>query len=195
MIKVLIADDESKIRKALKNMLLSIQQDIEIVGEAEYGSDVLDMVKTFKPDVLFLDIIMPKTDGMTVLEKMRENHDNTKVIIISGYNDFAYAKRAISHDVVEYILKPFDLDDVRSALDKAVHRIQTEEAFITAKSQLQQMSKKEAYRKNKELLQNIYYGHNLRDEGMNSFFECNRWKVFLLVVKDYNILLEEQFHG
>lgn len=193
MIRIVIADDEPRIRKALKIILSSLNTELEVVGEADNGEDVLKLAEELRPDVLFLDIVMPKLDGLDTLEKLREKGMNIKVIIISGYNDFAYAKKAISHDAIDYLPKPFDENDVRKALYKAVDKMKTEETYMNAQILLNQMSMEDIYIKKIKLLQKVYNGHRLTKDEIESLSHTGGWKVILLIIKDYENTLEQQF--
>src|SRR5665647_2614462 len=111
MIKVLIIEDEPKVRKALQTLLALSDYAIEIVGEGETGIKGLKLIEDLNPDLIFLDIVMPEMDGLEVLAHLQRKQEYRQVIIVSGFDDFNYAKQAISFNVIDYILKPFDQDD------------------------------------------------------------------------------------
>ncbi len=82
MIKILIVDDQAAVRKGLK-MQLSLEADLLVVGEAENGSQALEMVPSMKPDVIILDLEMPVLDGLRTLEKLRKEYPDIGVIMLS----------------------------------------------------------------------------------------------------------------
>ncbi len=82
MIKILIVDDQAAVRKGLK-MQLSLEADLLVVGEAENGSQALEMVPSMKPDVIILDLEMPVLDGLRTLEKLRMEYPDIGVIMLS----------------------------------------------------------------------------------------------------------------
>lgn len=124
MWKVLIADDEPKIRKGLKKILQSFNLDIEIVAEAEDGEIALNLAKEYKPNIILVDINMPFLDGLGFIEKVRDFLPNTIIIIITGYDEFHYAKRAIQLQVFDYLLKPVNSIELKEIILKVIDQLQ-----------------------------------------------------------------------
>lgn len=108
MFKLLIADDETRIRKGLKNSLNWSDMNIELIGEAEDGEIALKIIEDEKPDIILIDICMPFLNGLDLIEKINLTVSNSIIIIISGYDEFSYAQRALKLRVFDYILKPVD---------------------------------------------------------------------------------------
>ncbi len=106
MIKVFLVEDEYVIREAIKRTVNWEQQDCELVGEAGDGEKAYQMMLLCKPDILITDIRMPFMDGLELAGLVRKNLPETRIVILSGYDDFSYAKEAISLGVAEYLLKP-----------------------------------------------------------------------------------------
>ena len=123
MWKMVIADDEPKIRRGIENVLNWHEFNIEIVGEAEDGELALDEIKEKKPDIILLDINMPFLNGLNLLQKLQEINNNSIVIIISGYDDFSYAQRALQFNVFDYILKPVNKKNMEEIIAKAVYKL------------------------------------------------------------------------
>ncbi len=107
--KVLIVDDEINIRQGLKTLIDWQGLGCKVIGEASDGESAIDAIRTIKPDLCIMDIKMPKMDGVSVIETLyKEGNHKTKFIILSGYGEFDYAKRAMACDVNHYVLKPID---------------------------------------------------------------------------------------
>ncbi|EHI97865.1 two component transcriptional regulator, AraC family [Clostridium sp. DL-VIII] len=123
MWKLVIADDEPKIRRGIEGILNWQDYDIEIVGEAEDGELALKVITEKKPDIILLDINMPFLNGLNLLERLRAINNNSIVIIISGYDEFAYAQKALRFNVFDYILKPVSRKDIEEIIKKAVCKI------------------------------------------------------------------------
>ena len=121
MIRVVIADDESGICKMLENMIDWTRLGFKIVGCAQDGITLYNLIIEDTPDLVITDIKMPGMDGLDVLQKTL--HLNTKFIIISGYDDFVYAKTAIEFGVLQYLLKPVDSDELERAVLSAKKQI------------------------------------------------------------------------
>ena len=124
MWKVLIADDEPKIRKGLKKILQSFNLDIEIVAEAEDGEIALNLAQEHKPNIILVDINMPFLNGLGFIEKIRDFLPNTMIIIITGYDEFYYAKKAIQLQVFEYLLKPVNTTELKEIMLKVITQLQ-----------------------------------------------------------------------
>lgn len=114
---ILIADDHDIIREGIKNILRH-QDGYEIVGEAVDGEEVLTKVKELKPDVLLLDITMPKRSGLEILDEIKVLSRDTRIIIISVHKADAYVLRAIKSGVRGYLNKENAADDLLPALRK-----------------------------------------------------------------------------
>ena len=103
--KILIVDDEMLVRAGLKSIIDWERHGYTIIGEADSGDKALKMVKELKPDIMFLDINMPGTNGIDVLKGLKESRDACKVIVISCHDEFEYVKEAMKLGALEYILK------------------------------------------------------------------------------------------
>lgn len=124
-IRVVIADDHRMIREGLKQ-LLELEGDIVIVGEAGDGIECLEQIEIKKPDVLLLDINMPRMGGLKVLEKLREIKSSTKVLILTIHNEIEYLLKAVDIGVNGYVLKDSESDLLR----KAIFAVHGGETFI-----------------------------------------------------------------
>jgi two-component system response regulator YesN len=123
MWKLVIADDEPKIRRGIEGILNWHDYNIEVVGEAEDGEIALKVITEKKPDIILLDINMPFLNGLNLLEKLRTINNDSIVIIISGYDEFAYAQKALRFNVFDYILKPVSKKNIEEIIKKAVCKI------------------------------------------------------------------------
>lgn len=119
MWKVLIADDEPKIRRGLKALIERIDPDARVVAEAEDGEAALEQARETTPDILFIDIRMPFMDGLALAEQLNGLGRDWIVIVVTGHDEFDYARRALSLKVFDFLLKPVSEDTIRRALDRA----------------------------------------------------------------------------
>ena len=106
MLKIFLAEDEVVIRETIKKMIPWEELGFELVGEAADGEMALPLLLRQKPDLLITDIKMPFMDGLTLAGLAKKELPNLKIVILSGYDDFNYAKQAISIGVEDYLLKP-----------------------------------------------------------------------------------------
>ena len=112
MINVYIADDEVWITLGLKKLLEKLDMDIYVVGTANNGLTAKEEIGQFKPDVVFTDIRMPGLSGLELLQEIPKVSPDSKVVIISGYAEFSYAKEAVQHHAFDYLLKPIKEEDL-----------------------------------------------------------------------------------
>ena len=115
--RIVIADDEQWVRAALKSMLLEIDPELEIAGEAADGQQMMKVIEICQPDMAFVDIRMPGMDGLEAIERVKAASRDTSWVILSGFSDFPYAQKAITLGVKEYLLKPVKLEELRLALE------------------------------------------------------------------------------
>jgi len=134
MLKVLIADDEPKIRRGLRSTIERIRPDMQVVAEAEDGERALALVQREKPDILMIDVRMPFLNGLDLIQKINDVWRDCVIIVVSGHDEFEYAQRALSLKVFEYVLKPVQQDVLASVLVRA------EEELTVARRRSQYLS-------------------------------------------------------
>jgi len=115
MIRTILIDDQKKSRRVLEQLLVNhFKEDIEIVGTAESAHEGIELINELKPDLLFLDVEMPYMSGFEMLQQL---HDiNFDIIFVTAHDH--YAIKAIKFSALDYLLKPVDLDELRSAISK-----------------------------------------------------------------------------
>ncbi len=123
-IKVFITEDESIVREGLRDMIPWEQYGFAFVGEASDGEMALPMVRRLKPDILITDIKMPFMDGLAFSRLVSRELPKTRIIILSGYDDFEYARQAIELHVDQYLLKPISKASMIEALEVTKKRIE-----------------------------------------------------------------------
>lgn len=111
MYKVLIVDDELSIRKGISISNPWNEWGFEVIGLAANGLEAISMIEKEKPHIVLSDIRMPKMDGIELMQYLNKNYPEIKIIILSGYNDFEYLNMSIKNSVMEYLLKPTDVDE------------------------------------------------------------------------------------
>ena len=126
MYRVLIAEDEAFIRRSIITQIDWVSLDCEVVGETDNGQDAIRLLESLKPDILLSDI---RLEGLSGMEAVRFIHDrklSVQPILITGYGDLSYAKEAIQLNVVDFILKPIDPEELKAAIRKAVGLVREE---------------------------------------------------------------------
>lgn len=123
MLKMLIADDEPKIRQGIAECFDWESLGITVAGLARNGKDLVSQCRETTPDVCLVDICMPQMDGLDAIAEIRSFLPETRFIIISGYEEFDYARRAVSSGVEAFILKPIDEALLVETVEKTIQAL------------------------------------------------------------------------
>lgn len=125
MIKTVIADDEKVIRNGLKKLLDTSGFPLELAPLAANGKEAVEIIKEVLPQIVLMDINMPGVKGLDVIEIVKPYIPDAKIIIISGHDDFHYAKRALQLGAFDYLLKPINRTQLCDAIRKAIDQLPT----------------------------------------------------------------------
>lgn len=125
--KLFIADDEIDVREGIRYLIDWGALDFTICGEGKNGQETLENILKYQPDLVLLDIRMPKLTGLEVIRMARDAGFLGKFIILSGYSDFSYAQEAIRYGVNCYLTKPIDEDELEKAVIEAKEEILSEQ--------------------------------------------------------------------
>ena len=110
--KLFIVDDDENIRGGLRHLIDWDELGIEITGEAEGGNEAFEKMKPSPPHIVLTDISMPQGDGLELIEAIHSCGWETRVIVLSGFNDYEFVRKAMRFDVEDYLLKPVDKDEL-----------------------------------------------------------------------------------
>lgn len=126
LLKVLIVDDEHLVRNLLKKCIDWNEIGYEIVGEASNAHEALDLVDALRPDLIFTDIYMPFMDGLEFGKLVFEKYSNIKIVVLTGYEEFEYAKKSIKIGIADFLLKPINDDEIRRVALTMKEKIEAE---------------------------------------------------------------------
>ncbi len=169
MLKLLVVDDEPIHRRELANLIRTLRSSYE-VWEAENGKEALEVMNNQDFNILVTDVKMPLMDGLELIEALGERVDRMKVIVLSGYEYFDYAKRALKLGACDYVLKPIDEDAVEGMLQNVEDLIEKQMDSEKANKMLQQQLDK---------TYPMYIDH-----VMNRFTQCGNEKDEVKKVED-----------
>lgn len=116
-LKVLLVDDEIMIREGFKRLFDWEAHGCEVAGEASDGMEALAQIDTLLPDIVVMDINIPIMNGLKVIEVSRTKHPEIAYVIVSGYDDFSYCRKALQLQITDYILKPVNYEEFGSCID------------------------------------------------------------------------------
>ncbi|MDZ5472294.1 response regulator [Bacillus sp. 31A1R] len=160
MYKILIVDDEKNIRQGIQAMIQREYPTFETFIAAD-GLDALECTEQEQPDILITDIKMPRLDGIQLIKELQERDQKPALIILSGYDDFSYAKEAIKHRVKDYLLKPVNRKELFKTLNTIIEELESNH-----KMTYQHMDEYRASQLNYILL-----NPNLNKEDIHSLFK------------------------
>ncbi len=115
-IKILLADDQTLISQSFKIMLETRSEDLEVVGIAENGSQVLELLETVIPDLILMDVRMPVMDGVEAARLVKQRYPEIRVVMLTTYDDDNYVQSAIGHGAAGYLLKDISIEDLIAAI-------------------------------------------------------------------------------
>lgn len=120
MIKVLLVDDQSLIRQGL-TVLLELEPDLQIVGEAENGEEAINLSEKLQPDVILMDIRMPIMDGVAATREIKKRYRGMKILVLTTFDDDEYVKTALQNGAMGYLLKDTPSEELAVAI-RAVNK-------------------------------------------------------------------------
>jgi two-component system response regulator YesN len=144
MYKVVIVDDETSVKRSLKSIIERENPAFEVIAFAENGQEALAIIGKSNPDLVITDIRMPVMDGLTLVQEIRRCAIPTDVVIISGYNEFDYAREALRYGVTDFLLKPVDVEEVTKTLSLAERKLREKKAGWVERSEWIAFCKTEA---------------------------------------------------
>ncbi|HEX2926694.1 MAG TPA: response regulator [Ruminiclostridium sp.] len=189
MIKVFLVEDEIIVRNGIKNQINWKEEGLEFVGEASDGELALPMIQQLKPDIIITDIKMPFMDGLQFSKLAKKEIPEIKIIILSGYDEFQYAKEAIKIGVTDYLLKPIAGEELLRAV-LGVSNIIYEERH---KKEALELAKMELAEKEKITYQQFFSDIVTNKMPVQEMLEKSKDINIDLVAREYNILLCKLF--
>ncbi len=123
MMKVMIVEDEELILQGIRNIIDWEALGLKVIHLAHDGIEALKMWEQEPVHIVVTDISMPEMDGLTLLREIRKREEHVRFIILTGYDEFAYAREAVRLDVENYILKPVDEEELKRQLRETVEKL------------------------------------------------------------------------
>lgn len=176
MIRVIVIDDEPVIARSVKNLIEMCDPDFQVAAVANDGQTGLKLAREMKPDLLFVDICMPVLGGLDLLEKLKEDGFDIPAVILSGYQEFEYAKRSITLGVLDYLVKPLNPLTLKGFL-----------------KQLKSMLSAGQYEKQCRALERLFHSSQSVPEDNTVFGEQCRFRLTKIVLDAFNFVRNNQF--
>ena len=185
MYSVFAVDDEPIVLEGIRSKIDWEGSGFTFAGEATDGEIALSMIHELKPDILITDIKMPFMDGLQLAEAIKRTQPWIKIIILSGHDEFDYAKKAISIGIEDYLLKPFTPDELLASLNKTASQIDKERKQLSDISRLREELKSSETLIKKEFLNNLVHG----SEEMSTVIQKSSELGINLISRYYKVLI------
>jgi two-component system response regulator YesN len=156
MFQVLVAEDELWIRDAVVEMVEKLHPQFSVAGEANNGEEAWNFINEYWPSIVITDIMMPKKTGLWLIEQIHQFNLPVVVIVVSGYDNFQYAKQAMRFGINEYLLKPVDEEELHGALSRSMKRLESMTEVHEGYLLIQQFIELLPEQKQQGLLQGLY---------------------------------------
>lgn len=175
MFRLIFVDDEAIIRNGISKVVPWGENGYELVGLFEQGQQALDFIRDNPVDVVITDINMPKMDGLTLSRILADQYPKITVLILTGYDDFEYAQKAVKNQVREFLLKPITADELKEVLETV-----REELLLTREQEKAQEEMKEKLSQSFPLLKERFFNRLVRGKINREDFirrrEYFQWK-------------------
>ena len=158
MYSVFLVDDEPIVLEGIRSKINWEEAGFSFAGEATDGEIALSMIHELKPDILITDIKMPFMDGLELAAAIKKTQPWIKIIILSGHDEFDYAKKAISIGIEDYLLKPFTAEEVLESLKKVAVQIDKERTQLSDIKKMKEELRTQEKLVQKEFLNNLVHG-------------------------------------
>lgn len=130
MYTAIIAEDSKPILRNIRALMQSMELPIVITATASNGLEALEYIKAHSVDILLTDIRMPKLDGLALIEQCKLVNPNLKAVLISGYSDFEYTRKALNLQVFDYLLKPVERHQLAEVMQRLIAHLQEQQGSI-----------------------------------------------------------------
>lgn len=157
-IRVILADDEPLIIKGLRKLIHWEALGMEIVAQAYDGQELIEAIGSYSPDIVISDISMPFLSGIDIIKEINSRRLAVKVIFISAYQEFSYARDAVAYGAVDYLVKPVVKQQLEDVLRKAASLIKEESEKSRSKIDLQRFEKAKQTEETKDRLISLIDG-------------------------------------
>lgn len=191
MLKIFLVEDEVVMREGIKNNIDWEKEGFIFAGEASDGELAFPFIQKIKPDIIITDIKMPFMDGLALSRLVKAEQPDVKIIILSGYDEFEYAKEAISIGITDYLVKPVSREKLLEAVRQVAQVITEEqeqrlflETFLKERSENEQLERQRLFN---DLISNQLSVSELLDKGRKQGLD--------LAAEHYNVVMMKLFPG
>jgi two-component system response regulator YesN len=196
----MIVEDEYWIREGLIGALDWQQHGLKVVAEAEDGDRGLELALELRPHVIFADVRMPGLDGIQMAERILQEMPDTKIVIISGYDDYAYTRQSILLGISDYLIKPVDADQLEKLVERLVEELNGQELRKLQEIERRYELTQSRRRHDADVLLQLLAGHpepirRKENEQLLRWFRYDRYQVALVRIENVRVAAREYYSG
>lgn len=183
--RLLIVDDNPRDQKGLLNIIDWGSLGIAIIGAVDNGQEAISRMDELKPDIILTDITMPLMNGIEMSSILRKQYPHIKIIFMSSYYEFDYARSAVDLDVYAYILKPIVKDDLLQAVQKVLSMLKTEQDIQAEKENMLSQIQQSLHLFQEQFIHDLLFGSNMSDSDLKenaAFLQMNLTDTYFVQV-------------
>jgi two-component system response regulator YesN len=195
---IFLVDDEPIIRKGIMTSIPWQEHGFAVCGEASNGQEALDLIPELHPDLVITDIRMPIMDGLELSTQIRRQYPAIKVLILSGYDDFEYAQKAIRIGVDNYLLKPVGAQELLAEVTLIREKLEAERAVRRQHQMASHMIRENFHNLKATFVQDLVRGNRLDWNGLRRQSEVldlpmpeGRWTAVIFSIDDYQLMQDD----
>ena len=192
MYKILIVDDERMIRMGMKNAICWEKLGISNVFTASSGTHALNIIQAYTPEIMITDINMTEMTGLELIERAKELAPQIRVLVVTGYNDFEYARKSLRLNVQDFFLKPIDEDDLSDAVRQQVTYLDEIRSREKNKILIERTQGSTQQNKLEEMMRTLIHNDNFKEAALTQInkkyhFDLNISLRLALIVPELSI--------
>ncbi|MCD4679720.1 MAG: response regulator [Bacteroidales bacterium] len=193
----MIVDDEEIIRDGIANSIDWLTHDINIVAQAGNGKEALVKARKYQPNIIITDISMPIMDGITFIKIYLNEFPDTKVIFLTGYDEFSYAKEAVNLHIHEYILKPINAEELTKSVIKITEQINIEKCYLEDHEYKTNLIKENLPILQSRFLEGLVKGEytkrdliEIKAAKLNIYIAGPHYQIFLVAIDNFALMFD-----
>lgn len=200
MYRMMVIDDEYWIREGLISTLDWQRYGFEIVGQAEDGDSGLELALELRPHLIFADVRMPGLDGIQMSERILQAMPDTKIIIVSGYDDYVYTRQSILLGIRDYLIKPIDADQLRRLVEKLAAELKEQEQRKLQEIEHRYKLNQSRKRHDAEVLSQLLTGrpdaiHRKENEDLLRWFRYDFYQAAIVRIENLRTVAQTYYSG
>lgn len=193
MTHILIVDDEGLEQEAMQKLIMKAFPKVQVIGKAGNGREAIQYVLKSSPDLILMDIKMPGIDGLEAIKEIKKINDRIRFIMVTAFNTFAYAQKAIREGVKDYLVKPSKKEEIIQTLSKVLHEIEDEKDEKEANNLVKAKYNRALDHIQSDWVANLLFNYIHHESIILESFSFDRFQYFSALALQLNIQNHNQW--